>query len=58
MGHRSFFQDPDQTELGKLLEMKGLRRSEQGIYLEQVTEVPGLPGVPEVHGVHASTWSM
>ena len=28
-------QDPDLTELSKLLEMKGLRRNEQGAYLEQ-----------------------
>lgn len=27
-------QDPDMTELGKLLEMKGLRRSEQSIFLD------------------------
>ena len=46
-------QDPDLAELGKLLEMKGLRRGDQAAYLERfretfdegvnVNEIPGSP---------------
>ena len=46
-------QDPDLAELGKLLEMKGLRRGDQAAYLERfretfdeganINEIPGSP---------------
>lgn len=47
----SLILDPDGAELSKLLEMKGVKRSDQSQHLEQYREksagaVPSLPGSP------------